>query len=97
MVKTVTLNTEIPSNRELRIALPADVPTGPAAVAVTVPRPAPRPPRVLATFSNPSSSARGAIGPALQTVRSSQIDFARRAGSGGGLAVAQPERLHGNG
>jgi predicted nucleic acid-binding protein len=41
MVKTVTLNTEIPANRELRITLPADIPTGWAAVVVTVSSPSP--------------------------------------------------------
>lgn len=34
MVKTVTLNTEIPANRELRIMLPADIPTGPGAMVM---------------------------------------------------------------
>ncbi|MGO9270568.1 MAG: hypothetical protein ACLQOO_10000 [Terriglobia bacterium] len=41
MVKTVTLNTEIPANRELRITLPADVPPGSAAIVVTVSSPGP--------------------------------------------------------
>jgi hypothetical protein len=41
MVKTVTLNTEIPANRELRITLPEDVPTGSAAIIVTVYFPGP--------------------------------------------------------
>ena len=36
MVKTVTLNTDIPASRELRITLPADVPTGSAAIVITV-------------------------------------------------------------
>jgi hypothetical protein len=36
MVKTVTLNTDIPASRELRITLPADVPTGAASVVITV-------------------------------------------------------------
>ena len=36
MVKTVTLNTDIPASRELRITLPADVPTGSAAIMITV-------------------------------------------------------------
>ena len=36
MFKTVTLNTEIPASRELRIKLPGDVPTGSAAIVVTV-------------------------------------------------------------
>jgi hypothetical protein len=40
MVKTLTLTTEIPANRELRITLPADIPTGRAAVVVTVSSPA---------------------------------------------------------
>jgi hypothetical protein len=41
MVKTVSFNTEIPANRELRITLPADVPAGSAAVVVTVSSPGP--------------------------------------------------------
>jgi hypothetical protein len=41
MVKTVILNTEIPANRELRITLPADMPTGSAAIVVTVSLPGP--------------------------------------------------------
>ena len=36
MVKTVTLNADIPASRELRITLPADVPTGSAAIMITV-------------------------------------------------------------
>ena len=36
MVKTVTLNVEIPASRELRITLPADVPTGSAKIVITV-------------------------------------------------------------
>lgn len=36
MFKALTLNTEIPANRELRIKLPADVPTGSAEIIVTV-------------------------------------------------------------
>ena len=36
MVKTVTLNTDIPASRELRITLPADVPTGSAKLVITV-------------------------------------------------------------
>ena len=40
MVNTVTLNTEIPANRELRITPPADIPSGRAAVVVSVSSPA---------------------------------------------------------
>ena len=40
MVKTLNLTAEIPSNRELRITLPADVPTGPAEIVVVVSSPA---------------------------------------------------------
>ena len=36
MSKTVTLTAEIPASRELRIKLPADVPTGSAEVVVTI-------------------------------------------------------------
>jgi hypothetical protein len=39
MFKTVTLHAEIPANRELRIKLRADVPTGSAAIVVTVSSP----------------------------------------------------------
>jgi len=41
MVKTVNLNADIPPNRELRITLPADVPTGPAEIVVVVSSPTP--------------------------------------------------------
>jgi len=41
MLKTLILNTEIPANRELRITLPEDVPTGSAAIIVTVSFPGP--------------------------------------------------------
>ena len=44
MSKTVTLTTEIPADRELRIKLPADVPTGSAEVVVTVSSTKPSPP-----------------------------------------------------
>ena len=36
MVRTVTLNAEIPASRELHITLPADVPTGSAEIVITV-------------------------------------------------------------
>ena len=36
MVKTVTLNADIPASRELRITLPADVPTGSASIVIIV-------------------------------------------------------------
>ena len=36
MTKTGTLNAEIPASRELRIRLPADVPTGSAEIVITV-------------------------------------------------------------
>ena len=36
MLKTVTLNADIPLSRELRITLPADVPTGSAAIVIMV-------------------------------------------------------------
>jgi len=36
MPKTVILTADIPANRELRIKLPADVPTGSAEIVVTV-------------------------------------------------------------
>ena len=36
MVRTVSLNTDIPANRELRITLPADVPVGPAEIVLVV-------------------------------------------------------------
>ena len=49
MVKTVTLNTDIPTSRELRITLPADVPTGSAAIVIMVSSPASPP---SATFGD---------------------------------------------
>jgi hypothetical protein len=36
MVKTLSLNTEIPPDRELRIKLPSDVPTGPAEIVLVL-------------------------------------------------------------
>ena len=36
MVRTIKLNAAIPGNRELYIMLPADIPTGPAEITVTV-------------------------------------------------------------
>ena len=36
MIKTVILNAEIPASRELRVTLPADVPTGSAEIVITV-------------------------------------------------------------
>ncbi|MGO8791643.1 MAG: hypothetical protein ACLQVL_30220 [Terriglobia bacterium] len=39
MVRTVTLNADIPVSRELRITLPADVPTGSADIVITVSSP----------------------------------------------------------
>ena len=36
MVKTVTLTTDIPASRELRITLPADVPAGSAYILIMV-------------------------------------------------------------
>ena len=49
MVKTVTLNTDIPANRELRVTLPADVPTGSAAIVIMI---SPSVPPTSATFSD---------------------------------------------
>lgn len=49
MVKTVTLNADIPASRELRIKLPADVPTGSAAIVITV---TPSGPSTSATFED---------------------------------------------
>ena len=40
MVRTVSLHTDIPDNRELHIRLPADVPAGPADVVIVVSVPA---------------------------------------------------------
>jgi len=36
MVKTVTLTTNIPASRELRITLPSDVPAGSASIVIMV-------------------------------------------------------------
>ena len=49
MVKTVSLNTDIPASRELRITLPADVPTGSAAIVIMI---SPSGPSTSATFSD---------------------------------------------
>ena len=49
MTKTVTLNAEIPASRELRISLPADVPTGSAEIVITV---SPSGSRSHSTFSD---------------------------------------------
>jgi hypothetical protein len=49
MVRTLILNAEIPASRELRITLPPDMPTGSAAVVVTVSSPGVSP---LSTFGD---------------------------------------------
>jgi hypothetical protein len=49
MIKTVTLNADIPASRELHITLPADVPTGSAAIVIMV---SPSPSSTSATFSD---------------------------------------------
>jgi hypothetical protein len=74
MVRTVSFNTDIPASRELRITLPADVPTGSAAIVITV---SPRPTSTPATFDDLRNSEflgmwrdRADIGDSL--------DFARR-------------------
>jgi hypothetical protein len=36
MVKTVNLTANVPPNREVRITLPSDVPTGPADIVVVI-------------------------------------------------------------
>jgi len=54
MVKTVTLNTDIPASRELRVTLPADVPTGSATIVIMVKSPASPP---SATFGDLMNSA----------------------------------------
>ena len=41
MVRTVSLNAEIPASRELHITLPADFPIGPAEMVLVVSSPAP--------------------------------------------------------
>jgi hypothetical protein len=46
MVRTISLTTDIPLNRELRIMLPPDMPTGPAELVVVV-APRERPFRTL--------------------------------------------------
>lgn len=53
MVKKVTLNTEIPANRELRVTLPGDVPIGSAKIVITV---SPSGSSTSATFSDLLSS-----------------------------------------
>jgi hypothetical protein len=47
MVKTLSLNTEVPPNRELKITLPSDVPVGPAEIVVVVASQAGAPTRTL--------------------------------------------------
>jgi hypothetical protein len=36
MIRTISLNADIPGDRELRIALPPDVPAGPAEIVLVV-------------------------------------------------------------
>ena len=52
MVKTVTLNAEIPPDRELRITLPTEVPTGSAAIVVTITSPGPSTPSTFGDLLN---------------------------------------------
>ena len=49
MVRTVTLNADIPLSRELRITLSAEVPTGSAAIVITV---SPTAPSTSPTFDD---------------------------------------------
>ena len=63
MVKTVTLNTDIPASRELRITLPADVPTGSAKIVIMVSPCGSRPPQLLATCCTPNFLECGGIAP----------------------------------
>lgn len=53
MVKTVTLNTDIPASRELRITLPGDVPTGSAEIVITVSSSGSRPHSTFSDLLNP--------------------------------------------
>jgi hypothetical protein len=52
MVKTLTLNAEIPPNRELRIKLPSDVPTGPAEIVLVLSSPASSSDSTLGALAN---------------------------------------------
>ena len=52
MVTTVTLNAEIPDSRQLRIKLPADVPTGSAEIVITVSPSESRPPSTFGDLLN---------------------------------------------
>jgi hypothetical protein len=47
MVKTINLTADVPESREVRITLPADVPTGPAEIVVVVASHASAPARTL--------------------------------------------------
>jgi hypothetical protein len=47
MVRTISLTTRVPKNRELRIVLPGDVPAGKAEILLTITSPSRRPIRTL--------------------------------------------------
>lgn len=52
-MKTVSFSTDIPANRELRVKLPSDVPTGFATIVVTVSPSGPSIPAALNDLLNP--------------------------------------------
>lgn len=82
MVKTVILNTEIPANRELRITLPEDVPTGSAAIIVTVSFPGPSTAPTFGDLLSSAISGCGAIKPTLKIPGSSPANCGQWVGSG---------------
>ena len=51
MVKTLSLNADVPPNRELKITLPSDVPVGPAEIVVVVASQGSAPTRTLGDLS----------------------------------------------
>jgi hypothetical protein len=52
VVRTVSLNADIPPDRELRITLPADVPIGPAEIVLVVSSPGSSAARTLGDFKD---------------------------------------------
>ena len=82
MVKTITFNTEIPADRELRITLPADVPAGSAAVVVTVSSPGPSTASTFGDLLNSEFFGMWRGRAALRIRRSSRRNCGQRAGSG---------------
>jgi hypothetical protein len=80
MVRTIKLSAAIPGNRELHIKLPADIPTGPAEITVTVSSPFGSSVPTLGDLAN--SEFFGMWRDRVEDSEASQKRFDQKAGSG---------------